>query len=171
MSTFFSTCFLYLNENVLPCGQIRGDIDLTFKCIHFTGFLYLLSVPKWKRFALWMYRFQHLSLQQSRQSICQSIKAFNRIYCTHLYLLLNFLPNNSSEECVFRYFCGGKSWHRGRKNVSAGLSHAKPGYRRKFIIKQQKEDYTFELLLLEVSDIFGFMPVIYWRNVGLSSFI
>ena len=44
-------------------------------------------------------------------------------------------------------------------------------YRGKFIIKQQKEDYTFELLLLEVSDIFGFMPVIYWRNVGLSSFI
>ena len=82
----FSTCFLYLNENVLPCGLIRGDTDLTFKCIHFSGFLYLLSVPKWKRFALWMYRFQHLSLQQSRQSICQSIKAFNRIYCTHLYL-------------------------------------------------------------------------------------
>ena len=31
----FSTCFLYLNENVLPCGLIRGDTDLTFICIGF----------------------------------------------------------------------------------------------------------------------------------------
>ena len=31
----FSSCFLYLNENVLPCGPIRGDTDLTFICIGF----------------------------------------------------------------------------------------------------------------------------------------
>merc|ERR1711949_21384 len=62
----FSTCFLYLNENVLPCGLIRGDTDLTFICIGFNIY--------------------HSTFQQSRQSSCQSIKAFNRIYCTHLYL-------------------------------------------------------------------------------------